>query len=306
MAPKADVLLCAVDFSESSQGLVRYACFLAQRLKAALCIHHTIPDRSDYLLKPTLLEGAPFRQKKILAAVHRVEQLVHDTNLEWQPSIASGEPVSTIRQAAVAHRADLIILASRRLGTIRRAFLGTIVEQLVRQANVPVCIVPAGLSGEPKNDNQRLSSFRIVMGLDFNDQWRPLLGRVFSWAVKLKAELHLLHAIAAPSFGLKEEANVIPYDQVQSVLLARSRSQIIRAAADFSSNGVAVYPQAVCGMPGESLCAYALEIGADILMVGVRPHKRWEKVLIGSSTEYVLRHAPCPILTLQMGADANG
>ena len=52
------------------------------------------------------------------------------------------------------------------------------------------------------------------------------------------------------------------------------------------------------GHPGEMLAAYASRVKADLVVVGVVPHRAMEKVLAGSTTEALLRHAPCPVMTV--------
>ena len=52
------------------------------------------------------------------------------------------------------------------------------------------------------------------------------------------------------------------------------------------------------GVPGEVLSSYAAKSGADLIVVGVRHTSTVKKALIGSTTETVLRQAPCAVLTV--------
>ena len=69
-----------------------------------------------------------------------------------------------------------------------------------------------------------------------------------------------------------------------------------------------VVTASMIGVPGEALSRYASRVAADLIVVGVQPHGAIEKMLVGSTTETVLRHAPCPVMTVpnHRGAGLGG
>jgi nucleotide-binding universal stress UspA family protein len=50
------------------------------------------------------------------------------------------------------------------------------------------------------------------------------------------------------------------------------------------------------GDPGPSLCAAAEDVGADALVLGSRGRGAVKRALLGSVSDYVARHAPCPVV----------
>uniref|UniRef100_A0A1I8JPD6 Usp domain-containing protein n=1 Tax=Macrostomum lignano TaxID=282301 RepID=A0A1I8JPD6_9PLAT len=54
----------------------------------------------------------------------------------------SGEPGEAIVQAAEEHEADLVVMGSRGLGTLRRTFLGSVSDYVLHHAYRPVLICP--------------------------------------------------------------------------------------------------------------------------------------------------------------------
>jgi nucleotide-binding universal stress UspA family protein len=54
--------------------------------------------------------------------------------------------------------------------------------------------------------------------------------------------------------------------------------------------------------PAEGICAAALESGADLIVVSTHGRTGLAHMLIGSVAERVVRHAPCPVLTLRSKA----
>ncbi len=44
---------------------------------------------------------------------------------------------------------------------------------------------------------------------------------------------------------------------------------------------------------------YAKEQKVDMIVLAIRGHTLWEKLLVGSTTDRVIRHAPCPVLAIR-------
>lgn len=53
------------------------------------------------------------------------------------------------------------------------------------------------------------------------------------------------------------------------------------------------------GPPGEVICWLAQEHRCDLIVMGTKGHTGLSHFLFGSTAEYVLRHARCPVLTLR-------
>ncbi len=49
----------------------------------------------------------------------------------------------------------------------------------------------------------------------------------------------------------------------------------------------------------------AEEIGADVIVVGSHGRGAIERLLLGSVSEQVVRHAPCPVLVVRPKPDAK-
>ena len=55
------------------------------------------------------------------------------------------------------------------------------------------------------------------------------------------------------------------------------------------------------GPPGAVLCRLAEELGADVAVVGSRGRGGLRRALLGSVSDHVVRHAPCPVLVVPPG-----
>jgi nucleotide-binding universal stress UspA family protein len=52
------------------------------------------------------------------------------------------------------------------------------------------------------------------------------------------------------------------------------------------------------GYPYEALVSYAKTKDVDMIVLGVRGHGLVKTLMLGSTTDRVVRHAPCPVLSV--------
>jgi nucleotide-binding universal stress UspA family protein len=79
---------------------------------------------------------------------------------------------------------------------------------------------------------------------------------------------------------------------------ARNAVRTVERMAE--SHGVDVVSEVRTGDPAETILGYADEIGADVVVVGTHGRSGVRRYLLGSVTERIVRHAPCPVLTVRL------
>ena len=62
---------------------------------------------------------------------------------------------------------------------------------------------------------------------------------------------------------------------------------------------VPIRTKVLIGRPSEEIVVYAEEVGAEMIVMATHGHSGLEHVLLGSTTEAVLRHAKCPVLSIR-------
>jgi nucleotide-binding universal stress UspA family protein len=51
--------------------------------------------------------------------------------------------------------------------------------------------------------------------------------------------------------------------------------------------------------PDEDLVAYAKEQGIDEIAIGIRKRSKVGKLIFGSTAQYLILNAPCPVITVR-------
>ena len=58
---------------------------------------------------------------------------------------------------------------------------------------------------------------------------------------------------------------------------------------------------ALVGQPGEAICELAASLPATVIVVGTSGRGGFRRAMIGSTSDYLVRHAPCPVVVQGVG-----
>lgn len=139
-------VLVPVDFAAPTRGLIAYAAALANTLRASLHFLHVVeriqvPTRVAYAAAQ--LQGAALRRgQEQLAEAAAQAGFPHGTTAQ---TVRIGSPYDVITQLARRLAVDLIVVATHGQGGLRRLFLGSTAERVVRHAPCPVLVVRGAL-----------------------------------------------------------------------------------------------------------------------------------------------------------------
>ncbi len=138
---------------------------------------------------------------------------------------------------------------------------------------------------------------RILVPVDFSELSIGALAYAESVAGWYQSEVTALHA--APTFDAVEVQSDGLFEPVQ-VVYTMTPEQIgtrLRSAMDVAGvphHGVAVAAEA--GTASEVILDQAKKRNADLVVMSTHGRGGWDRVILGSVTEKVLRSAPCPVL----------
>ena len=133
-------ILVPVDFSESSLVALEHALALARRHDAQLVLLHVIePFHADMLVDTTQAQ----RDARALAheRLTRLADATKKTCPRTGRELRTGHPVTTIIALAKRTNADLIVMGTHGRTGLKRAFIGSVAERVVRLATCSVLVV---------------------------------------------------------------------------------------------------------------------------------------------------------------------
>jgi len=74
-----------------------------------------------------------------------------------------------------------------------------------------------------------------------------------------------------------------------------AQTNLQQARSYLSSYAIEVKYESVRGYPEQKIVEYLVNLNHDLLFIGAYGHRRIIKMVLGSTTEYVLRNSPCPV-----------
>ena len=83
-------------------------------------------------------------------ALEAAQMLLERARIEYESVVASGDPAHTLVDLIERHACDAVFMGSRGLGTLRIAAIGSVANEVLHAASVPVTIVKPPLDIEPE------------------------------------------------------------------------------------------------------------------------------------------------------------
>jgi nucleotide-binding universal stress UspA family protein len=132
---------------------------------------------------------------------------------------------------------------------------------------------------------------KILVPIDFSDCSKKALQYAIPFARQFEAELVLVHVVE-PYPMVPEMA---PYD-FETFDDSRLELEALRKGIDDTvSSSVALRK----GTPHLEISEAARELGADLIVISTHGRKGLVRRVFGSTTEKVVRYAPCPVLIVR-------
>jgi nucleotide-binding universal stress UspA family protein len=141
---------------------------------------------------------------------------------------------------------------------------------------------------------------RILVPTDFSECARRAQTYGGSFAHEYGAELILLHVVETLAVGYASDLFPVPMADVYQEMSGYAKSELAKLAEESRQRGVNVREVIVQGRPSEEVVRLAAEETVDLIVLGTHGRGVIDKALFGSTTERVVRRAPCPVLICRL------
>ena len=282
-------ILCPVDFSELSFLALKYAAVGAREYGAELTVLHAqafdlpryfVRSETSHLLRELSAAKKGARDYLASSVKEILGKAVKLLSLRYE--VLDADPLDAILDAAEKRKTDLIVLGTHGYGRVKRLLLGSVAENVVRDAKVPVFLV-----------RQKEHEFIDVAHPDAE----PRLARILcpvntaeSGAAGLRHAGSLaerFHAKLTAFYSMKHE------EDESSVTKDLCRWMVQPASARCDVETVVRR-----GTPAEEIIRYAREKHEDIIVLCAYHRPFQESTFFGRTTDLLMRHAPVPVLVV--------
>jgi nucleotide-binding universal stress UspA family protein len=187
---------------------------------------------------------------------------------------------------------DLLVMGTHGRRGLSRALLGSVTEELVRQAPCPVFVVRS----DEEVRSQQHAIRRVLVPIDFSAASKGAIEHATEIAQTYGAEIHLLHVVEEvvyPStYGLGDA-----YFPTQNVIRKVEETLAGMAREEIGYEHVTV--STVVGYAPLSIIDFVQNNEIDLVVIATHGRSGFDRMLLGSVAERVIRRAPVPVLVVK-------
>ena len=220
---------------------------------------------------------------KLLEAERRAADL--DADLLTVVAVSPGRG---LHEQAEKQHADLLVVGSCGHSAFGRAMLGDDTRAALNGAPCAVAVASRGLAG------RREPIARIGVAYNGSPESEAALALARELAGRTGASVHALEVVSIPS---------VAYTGIVAPALGDTVEEMLDEATARLEALSGVEGRAAFGLAGEELAAFGKEV--DLLVVGSRGYGPAKRLVLGSTSNYLERHARCPLLVLPRIAGAG-
>lgn len=294
-------VLFATDFSEASEAALPYAAAFSEYFGSQLHLTHVLPDVK--FLRPGAPDPAVFgpiyedahsnAHDKLRRLSKRMKAVPHQVYLRH------GEIPSVVSSMVQELEIDLVIAGTHGRTGLGRLIMGSVAEEILRQARCPVLTVGPNVVGASVRtlgrfgcDAKPAEIRDVLYATDFRHESNQPAVLAASLANAFGAKLGMLHVVEDYGDHLSEEPGPV------EASLKKLR-ELLPADLDLEHEPELL---AQFGVAAESILQTAAERESDLIVLGARPangHLKAATHLGAAVAHRIIVGANCPVLTVR-------
>lgn len=282
-------IVAPFDFSDVSTALLRRLIALAETSEMTVHVLHVVESSSGLVANGAtpIYPGA-----RAAAARAQIEQWVAQT-FPGRASLTTTVRVGRAADEIVAHAhalsADLIVMSAHVGSGSKNVLLRTTTERVVRQSPCPVLVVARDQVQDflktPEQFPLRTWK-RILLPLELSSNDHEALAYAAAIARENGARLHILHCVNGPKSESNEDVSSVE-DRLTAWLDSELRWPVEYEATVWSN------------VPLLNAILQEVKLAnIDLIVLPARDCAWFRRHRLGSITDGILRHAPCPVLSV--------
>ncbi|HWR17909.1 MAG TPA: universal stress protein [Terriglobales bacterium] len=274
-------ILVATDLSPASLWSLPYVTEIALQYGSTVYVGHVIPFGTYVAVRPQTFDAVEEEvrqgaQKKLDSFATELK----DHGVAAKTLLHEGDVGVVMPSWIKEHDIGLVALGTTGRSGIRKLTVGSIAEEIVRDAECPVLTV-----GPASSARKQVAIRNILYASDFSEDSRRAGAYAMSLAGRHKARLILLH--------VRNEEDL----KLSHASLAERLEKVIPHQATPSASTEVLIAE---GRPATKVLEIAGEHSVDLIVIGVRG-SGWSRVAshFGSTAHAIIVGASCPVLTVR-------
>ncbi len=287
-------VLVPTDYSDASLNAVRVARSVAGSDTDVTVVY--VAQDHDLMLHPlTWTAGAlpEYQEKRLLLGLQNwsKDHNLGDVNL----TVRKGDPGTQVCELAEETGCKLIVIPSHGRHGLQRVLLGSVAERIIRHCHCSVLVLRRTKDPEsvPKPAEDWFPRRWVVVPIDFSD--------ASSMAIETALEVtddrgHIDIVTVVPALDQIDFGGAVV---VSDAVCRRDCEKYMQRYLTERGYG-SLRTHAFVGDPGIMIAEHASEADADLIVMPSHGRSGLRRLMLGSTTERVIRHSDTPVLVLRV------
>ncbi len=285
-------ILVPTDYSDASLQAIRVARSIAAA-DSDITVVHVAMD-FDLTMHPLTWTGGPIPNYSEERLLRVLGDWCKDQKLgDVRVAVRRGDPGTKICEVAEKAGCRLIVVPSHGRHGVTRLLMGSVTERIIRHCHCSVLVLHRSNNSEADETvPDTFSPKRVVVPIDFSDA----ASAAIATALEIAGDRDNVDVISVvPSldeivlFGTEESSDDVRRERCQQHM---ERYLAEQGFAPLQTRGL-------IGDPGTTIVHYARDVEADLIVMPSTGRHGLRRLLLGSTTERVLRQPGIPVLVLR-------
>jgi nucleotide-binding universal stress UspA family protein len=293
---KIQNILVPLDFSEFSIMALEYAINLAEKYSSQITLMHAVVLFQDDINEEERLQMYEDmirkREENIRKYIINSQNNIEKRGITVKSEIIRGiSAADTILEFIDKLPTDIVIMGTHGKSGLKHLFQGSVAEKVVRLSPVPVLTV--------HRSTQNFRIKRLLVPIDFSLHSKKAIDYAVSLADTFKAYIDFVHVIEQEIHPSFYASGIYSISQIDKDLKNRVIENM-KAFVEDQLNPNIKTDYIVCeGKSHKEIINLSKEEKTDLIVIATHGLTGLDYILLGSTTEKVVRWANSPVLTIK-------
>lgn len=277
-------LLIAIDGSPTSLHALRESFKLAQNEGSWITVVLVVPPYTGDLDLVAVGNVMASMRKPCEEALAKAHEIANAERASIKTVCEEGEPHERIIDLADAENFDLIVMGRRGLRRLEKVLLGSVTAKVIGYSHTDILVVPR---------DTEVGWQRALVATDGSKYSEAASKKARDFARSYGGELKILSVVDVPPEFYAESPKTV------DELIKKAKGYVEDIRKQSESEGIKAETFVREGETYQKITELAKEQNVGTIVMGSHGRTGLKRLLMGSVTEKVIGHAPCPVLVVK-------
>lgn len=277
-------LLVAVDGSESSMHALKESFKFAINEKSWITVVSVVPHYTGDLDSVAVGDIMASMRKPCEDALLKAREMAEREKALIKTVYEEGEPYERIIDLAESENCDLIVMGRRGLRRLERMLVGSVTARVIGYSPIDILVVPRDTT---------VSWETILLATDGSKYSMTATKKAIDFAESYGGELKAISVVDVPSEFYGEAPQIV------DDMIKKAKGYVEDVKKQAESAGVKTETFVREGESYLAITDLARKQDINTIVMGSHGRTGLKRLLMGSVTEKVIGHSPCPVLVVK-------